>query len=132
MQLGELVSACEAVGGGDLGAVEGDREQQAGVHAPAVDQHGTGPALAVVAALLRGRVPQVITQCVEQGGARVEGQSALLTVDDKVHWMTHRAPPSARGREVESRVDERGWLPSQAASRSVEHTSELQSRGHLV
>src|SRR5690625_4795555 len=56
------------------------------------------------------------TQCVEQGGARVEGQSALLTVDDKVHWMTHRAPPSARGREVESRADERGWQPSQAAS----------------
>src|SRR5699024_12359662 len=79
-------------------------------------QHGAGPALAVVAALLRGRVPQVITQCVEQGGARVEGQSVLLTVDDKVHWMTHRAPPSARSREVESTADERGWQPSQAAS----------------
>ena len=42
----------QALDGGDLGAVLHDGQGQAGIDAPAVDQHRAGAALAVVAALL--------------------------------------------------------------------------------
>ena len=52
---GAALAFAEPRGGGDLRAVVGDGERQAGGGAAAVDQHGAGAALAVVAALLGGR-----------------------------------------------------------------------------
>ena len=53
-------------------ALHRDRKRQAGEHAPAVDQHRAGAALAVVAALLRAGEAEVLAQRIEQRRARVE------------------------------------------------------------
>ena len=50
----------------DLGALDGDGEQEAGVRATAVDEDRAGTALAVVAALLRACQAKVLAQGVEQ------------------------------------------------------------------
>ena len=52
-----------------------DRERQAGIDAPAIDDHGAGAALAVVAALLGAGEMQMLAQRIEQGGASVELQA---------------------------------------------------------
>ena len=59
----------------------GDREQQAAVGPAAVEQHGAGAALAVVAALLRAGQAEVLAQQVEQGRAGVDLERVLLAVD---------------------------------------------------
>src|SRR5206468_2304075 len=48
----QLAIPRQALDGEHVGAVVADGERQAGVDAPAVDQHRAGPALAAVAALL--------------------------------------------------------------------------------
>ena len=77
----QLVGVAEAGGGGDLGAVVRDGEGQAGGGAPAVEQHGARPALAVVAALLRRGDAEVLAQQVEQGDAVVDAQGVVGAVD---------------------------------------------------
>ena len=72
LQRVQLVAVGQALDGGDLGAVGGDREHQAGVDAAAVEQDGAGAALAVVAALLGAGQIEVLAQGVEQGGAVVD------------------------------------------------------------
>ena len=62
----------QALDGGDLVPVVHHREGQAGVDAPAVDQHRAGAALAVVAALLGAGQAEVLAQRVEQRHARLE------------------------------------------------------------
>ena len=56
-------------------------QRQAGQHAPAVDQHGAGAALAVVAALLGAGQAEVLAQRVEQRGADIERNAMLAAVD---------------------------------------------------
>ena len=48
------------------------RKRQAGQHAPSVDQHGAGAALAVVAAFLGAGQAEMLAQRVEQRGADIE------------------------------------------------------------
>ena len=62
----QFVVGGQAFDGGDLPPLDRDGEHQAGVHPPAVDQHGAGATLAVVAALLAAGQPQVIAQGVQQ------------------------------------------------------------------
>ncbi|GLX21620.1 hypothetical protein Slala02_48570 [Streptomyces lavendulae subsp. lavendulae] len=71
----------EALDGGDLCAVLGDGEQQAAVEAPAVDEDGARPALAVVAALLRAGEAEPLAQRVEQGRAVVQVERVPFAVD---------------------------------------------------
>ena len=52
LQRVQVVRRAQPLDGDDLVALVHDRERQAGVDAPAVDQHRAGAALAVVAALL--------------------------------------------------------------------------------
>src|SRR5688572_3555416 len=82
----ELVALCEAFDGRDLAALQGGGEGQAGQHAPAVDEDSAGPALALVAALLRAREVQPLAQGIEQDHARVE----LQPVRGAVHLQGHR------------------------------------------
>ena len=83
-------------------AVVRDRERQAAVRAAAVEQHGAGAALAVVAALLGAGEAEVLAQRVEQRGAGVELERARLAVDGErdrgalgFHGAATRRPGSA-------------------------------------
>jgi hypothetical protein len=58
-------------------------KRQAGIDAAPVQQHRAGAALAVVAAFLGSRQPEMLTKRIEQGRARIETQDAGLTVDLK-------------------------------------------------
>ncbi len=69
----------------DLVVLVHDGEGQARVDAPAVDQHGTGAALPVVAALLGAGQVQVLAQRVEQRGADIQLEVAGMAVDDERH-----------------------------------------------
>ena len=60
----------QAFDGGDLRAVLHHRQREAGIDAPAVDQHRAGAALAVVAALLGAGEVEMVAQRVEQGRPR--------------------------------------------------------------
>ena len=62
----------ETLDGGEVVALVRDGERQAGFSAAAVDEDRAGTALAVIAALLRSREPEVLAQEVEQGDAGVE------------------------------------------------------------
>ena len=70
--------AREAFDGRDLRAVLHDGEREAGIDAPAVDQHRAGAALAVVAALLGAGEVEMLAQRVEQ---RRPGRDAQLVID---------------------------------------------------
>ena len=59
----------------------GDGEGEAGVDAAAVEEHGAGAALAVVAALFGAGEVEVLAQGVEQGGAGVERELVRFAVD---------------------------------------------------
>ena len=77
----QLVAIGEALDGQDVGAVKADRQRQAGIDAPAVDQHGAGAALAAVAALLGAGEVEPLAQQVEQGDARIDLQLVAVSVD---------------------------------------------------
>src|SRR5205823_4295259 len=79
----------------DVRAVVRDRECETGVRAPAVEQDRAGAALAVVAALLRSRQPEVLPQQVEQRDARVEHQRVLRAVDPNRDLGELRHSPNA-------------------------------------
>ena len=57
---------------GDLRAIVHDGERQARIDAPAVDQHGAGAALALIAALFRAGQVEMLAQQVEQCRAGIE------------------------------------------------------------
>ena len=67
--------------GRDLRAVLHDRQGEARIDPPAVDQNGAGAALAVVAALFGPGEVEMVTQRVEQRGPRRDGQLARHAVD---------------------------------------------------
>jgi hypothetical protein len=56
------VRGAQALDRGDRGTVEGDREQQAGPHRCAVDQHRAGAADPVLAPDVGAGEPHVVTQ----------------------------------------------------------------------
>src|SRR5919198_3219257 len=65
----------------DLGPMLCDGEDQAAVHAPAVEQDRARTALPVVAALLRARHSQPLAQRIEQRGSRIDLDVPLGAVD---------------------------------------------------
>ncbi|ORV96089.1 hypothetical protein AWC13_19135 [Mycobacterium kubicae] len=67
--------------GGDVRAVMHHRKRQAGVDPPTIDQHRAGTAGSLVAAFLGARQPGAFAQHVQQRGAVVDGDLALLAVD---------------------------------------------------
>src|SRR5262249_43047948 len=52
--------------------------------APAVQHHGTGPTLAVIAALLAAGQTKMLAQCVEQGRPRCNTELSANAVDGEV------------------------------------------------
>jgi len=58
----------------NLSALGRGSESEAGVYAAAIEDDGTGTALAVVASLLAAREMEVLAQSVEQCSASVEGE----------------------------------------------------------
>ena len=64
-QASGTTAPCEPLDGGYLGAFLHYRECQAGIDAPAIDQHRAGAALAVVAALLGASQVEMIAQRVQ-------------------------------------------------------------------
>jgi hypothetical protein len=81
--LTQAIVAAYALDRGHRIAVVHHRQRQAAVDPPPVDQHGARAALAVVASLLRSRQLQMLAQCIEQGGAGVEGKGAFLSIHDE-------------------------------------------------
>jgi hypothetical protein len=67
----ELIATRDALDREHIGAVMTYREGQAGVDAAAIDQHGTGAALAAVASFLAAGQIETLTQQVEQRDAGV-------------------------------------------------------------
>ena len=67
----QLVAASDALDGEDVGAVVADRQRQARIDPPTVDQDRTGAALAAVASLLGAGQVETLAQQVEQRDARV-------------------------------------------------------------
>ena len=114
-----------------------DRQREAGVRAPAVEQDRARAALPVVAALLGAGQVEVLAQQVEQRRPRVDRQAPLAPVDgerDLGHHGVHvhalpeevaRRSLRARGRPQRpvihgaARIEQPGvWPLTQAASRS--------------
>ena len=91
-----LIGYCDLLetegGRGDLPTLAVDREQQAGVHGPAIEQHGAGATVAHVADLLGARELQVVSQGVEERAPRLEQQLVLGTV----HIQGDAAPARCR------------------------------------
>jgi hypothetical protein len=73
----------------DLGILMRDGESETTVHASAVEQHGAGAALPVVAALLRAGEPKVLAKYVKERRSGIDGQlvdcSIYPQVDGKIH-----------------------------------------------
>src|SRR5580658_4502911 len=77
----EVIGGAEAFDSGDLGALRGDGEGEAGVDTAAVHEDGTGAALAVIATLFASGEVEVLAEEIEQRGAGVDGEGSLLFVD---------------------------------------------------
>ena len=75
----QRVAVRHAFDGQDIGAVVAERQRKAGIHPPAVEQHGAGAALAPVAALLRPGEIEPLTQQIEQGDTRIVDHNDLPT-----------------------------------------------------
>ena len=68
----QSVRPAQALDGGDRVALVHDGEGQAADDAQSVHQHGAGPALTMVAALLRTREAEMLTQRIQQRRAGVD------------------------------------------------------------
>ena len=89
-----VLGRAEALDGGDLVAVGRDREQQAGPHRLAVEQHGARAADPVLAADVGAGQPQVVAQHVGQQPAGRDLRLARHAVDDEpyvVQLLGHAA-----------------------------------------
>jgi hypothetical protein len=74
----------ESSGRDDFRALVGDREGEAAVHAPPVQQDGAGPALPVIAALLGAGDPEAFAQGIEHRCAGVDRKPMLSPVHGSV------------------------------------------------
>jgi len=93
----QVIGRSEAFDGGDGIALVLYRQAEAGIDALTVDQHGTGTALTVVAALFRSSQLQMFAQGIEQRGPGVELKLPPLAVDGQGHRADDRLP-GRRGR----------------------------------
>ena len=73
-------------------AVLHDRQRQAGIDPPAVDQHRAGAALAVVAALLGAGQVELVAQQVEERGPGLDRQVPNFAVDRQGNRDRLRGP----------------------------------------
>jgi hypothetical protein len=71
----------QALDGGDVIAIVHRRQAETGIDALAIDQDRAGPALAVIAPLLRAGHLEMLTQEVEQRYSRIDFQSVEFAVD---------------------------------------------------
>ena len=89
LQRVQLVAARQPFDRRDLRAVVRDRQREAGVHPPAVEQHRARAALAVVAALLGARSGRGARAAGRAGGPRVDDDAARLAVDPHLEARLH-------------------------------------------
>jgi hypothetical protein len=75
-----LPSAARPLDGGDVVAFRRQSEREARQHAPLADQHGAGPALAVIATLLASGETEMLAQRIEHGRARVDVKALVLAI----------------------------------------------------
>lgn len=68
----ECAGRAQALHGRDLAVLVLDGQGEAGIDALAINEHGAGPAGALVAALLRARQMKMVAQQVEQGCSRID------------------------------------------------------------
>lgn len=69
--------ASQLFDGRDFGAVLYDGKRQAGEHTSPIHPHRAGPALAVVATLLRSGEIEIFMESIEKGSPRPERQASL-------------------------------------------------------
>jgi len=77
----EHVAVRQTLDGRDFPSLRGDSQRQTGKDAPPIHVDRAGAALPMVATFLRPGEPQVLTQRVEQGRARVQRQSPGRAID---------------------------------------------------
>ena len=101
----QILAVGEPFDRGDGLAVVHHRERQAGVDAASIDQHRAGAALTVVATFLRAGQREMLTQCIEQRGARVQVERMRVTVDREFDGRRRRRRIGlAQGQQPEPRV----------------------------
>ena len=75
--------------GDDFGILMGNGEGETTIHTPAIEEDGTGAALAVVAALLRTGKSKVLAKYIEERGSSINCKlvscSVHLQGDRKIH-----------------------------------------------
>ncbi len=77
----KVIGLTDPFDGGDLVVRVHDGEGEAGVYAATINVDGARSALTVVAALLGAGQSKVLSQAVEEGGARIELEDVGLAVD---------------------------------------------------
>jgi hypothetical protein len=77
-----------------------DRQREAGINAPAVDDDRAGAALTVVAALLGAGEVEMLALCVEQGRSGIDVEIVSRAVNAQRHLAhgRHLAVQSRKGR----------------------------------
>ena len=78
-------ASAQAFDGGDRPALDLRGECQATENTLAIDMHGTGATLALIAALLRAGEPHMLAQGIKQCDARLDQELMPLAVDFKLH-----------------------------------------------
>src|SRR5690606_7130041 len=120
-------AAGETGGGGDLMALDGLGQRQAGEMRHAVDQHRAGAAGALAAAVFRGEIPYPAAQHVEQVLAVLDEERLVGAVETELERLAGhghlRSPVSSRPRctpttsrryQAEASASVGGSMPSQA------------------
>ena len=95
----KVIGLTDSFDGGDLVVRVHDGEGETGVDAASINVDGARSALPVIAALLGTRRNKVLSEAVEEGGARIEPEGVRLAVDLK----RRAAVPSV-------------WIPSVASA----------------
>src|SRR5262249_3551857 len=97
----QRLTARDAFDRHDLGAVVAQRQREAGIDPPSVDQDGAGAALAAIAALLGAGEMQALAQEIEQRDARIfERHVAPYTVDSEADGESHARLRSGETRHI--------------------------------
>ncbi len=77
----QIFRLTNALNGRDLFTLMHRGEAKTGIHPPAIDVHGAGTALAMIASLFRSGQVQMLAKTIEKSCARIDPKIMLLTVD---------------------------------------------------
>jgi hypothetical protein len=66
---------------GDLIAFMQSGQRETGKHAPAINVHCAGPALAMIASLLRAGQLEMLAEAIQERSARIDPQIVLLAIN---------------------------------------------------